>query len=82
MPNSQTAVRPVEPMRKAGGASYIPNDPLLTAREAAAERRQAVSTFWRDVSLGRVPPAIYVTERRPRWRRSEIIAGLEANRAK
>ncbi len=63
-------------------AAYVPSDPLLSPAEAAMERGQAVSTFWRDVSLGRVPPAIYVTERRPRWRRSEIIAALEKNRAK
>ena len=80
MSSSQSAMRLVEPMRKAGAASYIPDDPLLTAREAAAERRQGISTFWRDVKLGRVPPALYVTERRPRWRRSEIIAAIEATR--
>lgn len=62
-------------------ATYIPDDPLLTAREAAAERRQALSTFWRDVKRGLVPPAIYVSPRCPRWRRSEIRAALEACRA-
>lgn len=70
------------PCRKSGAVAYVPNDPLLSPAEAAIERGQAVSTFWRDVRLGRVPPAIYVTERRPRWRRSEIIAALEKNRAK
>ena len=63
-------------------APYIfPDDPLLTAVEAAAERRQAISTFWRDVKAGRVPPAIYTSPRSPRWRRSEIRAALEACRA-
>src|SRR5690242_896144 len=62
-------------------AAYIPDDPLLTAAEAAAERRQAISTFWRDVKRGLVPPAIYVSPRCPRWRRSEIRAALEACRA-
>lgn len=62
-------------------ATYIPDDPLLTAREAAAERRQAISTFWRDVKRGLVPPAIYVSPRCPRWRRSELLAALEACRA-
>lgn len=60
---------------------YIPNDPLLTAAEAAAERGQGLSTFWRDVAAGRVPSAYYVSPRCPRWRRSEIRAALEACRA-
>jgi predicted DNA-binding transcriptional regulator AlpA len=60
---------------------YLPDDPLLTAAEAAAERRQAISTFWRDVKHGQVPPAIYVSPRCPRWRRSEIRAALETRRA-
>jgi predicted DNA-binding transcriptional regulator AlpA len=61
-------------------SAYIPSDPLLTAREAAAERSQSLSTFWRDVRAGRLPPAIYVSPRCPRWRRSEILAALEALR--
>ena len=60
---------------------YVPDDPLLTAAEAAAERGQALSTFWRDVRAGRVPPAYYVSPRCPRWRRSELRAALEACRA-
>jgi predicted DNA-binding transcriptional regulator AlpA len=60
---------------------YVPDDPLLTAREAAAERGQALSTFWRDVAAGRVPPAYYVSPRCPRWRRSELRAALGACRA-
>ncbi len=60
---------------------YVPDDPLLTAAEAAVERGQALSTFWRDVRAGRVPPAYYVSPRCPRWRRSEIRAALEACRA-
>lgn len=50
---------PPAPKRKSRNPAYIPDDPLLTAREAAAERGQAISTFWRDVSAGRVPPAYY-----------------------
>jgi predicted DNA-binding transcriptional regulator AlpA len=61
--------------------SYVPDDPLLTAAEAAAERGQALSTFWRDVAAGRVPSAYYVSPRCPRWRRSELRASLEACRA-
>ena len=60
---------------------YLPDDPLLTAAEAAAERGQAISTFWRDVASGRVPSAYYVSPRCPRWRRSELRAGVEACRA-
>lgn len=60
---------------------YVPDDPLLTAAEAAVERAQALSTFWRDVRAGRVPPAYYVSPRCPRWRRSELRAALEACRA-
>ena len=60
---------------------YVPDDPLLTAAEAAAERGQAISTFWRDVRAGRVPLAYRVSPRCPRWRRSELRAALEAFRA-
>lgn len=61
--------------------TYQPLDPLLTPREAAAERGQAISTFWRDVKLGRVPAAIYVNPKYPRWRRSELLDALELCRA-
>lgn len=43
------------------------SDPLLTAREAAAYRRQGMSTFWRDVKEGLVRRPIYITSRGPRW---------------
>jgi predicted DNA-binding transcriptional regulator AlpA len=59
---------------------YVPEDPLLTALEAAAERRQALSTFWRDVKRGIVPAPYYVSPRCPRWRRSELRSALEACR--
>ena len=60
---------------------HLPDDPLLTATESAAERGQAISTFWRDVKAGRVPPAYYVMPSAPRWRRSHLRAGVEACRA-
>ena len=60
---------------------YVPDDPLLTAAESAAERGQGLSTFWRDVRAGKVPSAYYITPRCPRWRRSELRAALEACRA-
>ena len=60
--------------------AYEPSDPLLTASEAAMERRQAVSTFWRDVKNGAVPQPYYVGAKSPRWRLSEIRASVEATR--
>ena len=60
---------------------YVPDDPLLTAPEAASERVQGLSTFWRDVRAGKIPPAYYITPRCPRWRRSELLGALEACRA-
>ena len=61
--------------------TYMPDDPLLDARESAAETGRALSTFWRDVRAGRLPRAYYVTPRCPRWRRSELRAAVEACRA-
>ncbi len=61
--------------------TYIPDDPLLNARESAAETGRGLSTFWRDVRAGRLPPAYYVTPRCPRWRRSELRASVGACRA-
>ena len=66
--------------RHRGKPEYVPDDPLLSANQAAAERGQAISTFWRDVRAGRVPPAYYVTPRCPRWRLSHIRAALEETR--
>ena len=47
-------------------------DQLLTAKEAAAYRRQGLSTFWRNVKQGLVPKPIYITARSPRWRLSDL----------
>jgi len=55
---------------------YCPDDPLLKAKEAAAELGIGVSTFWRDVRLQRLPLPYYVSPRSPRWRRSELRAIL------
>jgi len=68
--------------RRDPAPGYVPDDPLLTAREAAAERRQALSTFWRDVKRGAAPAPYYVGPRLPRWRRSELRAGVDATRAR
>ena len=59
-------------------ARALAADPLLTAEEGAAETGRALSTFWRDVKRGILPPAYYVTPRAPRWRLSELRAVVEA----
>jgi predicted DNA-binding transcriptional regulator AlpA len=61
--------------------AYISDDPLLDARESAAEVALGLSTFWRDVRNGRLPPAYYITPKCPRWRRSELRAAVAATRA-
>lgn len=70
-----------EPNRPRRKPVYVPDDPLLDARESATETGRALSTFWRDVRAGRLPPAYYVTPRCPRWRRSELRASVEKCRA-
>ena len=65
-----------------GHSAYEVEDPLLAPAEAAAERRQALSTFYRDLKLKRVPPPLYVGPRAPRWRRSVIRAGIDGLAAK
>ena len=57
-------------------ASYCPEDPLLTAQQAAAELGIGVSTFWRDVRRGRWPAPYRPAPKAPRWRLSEIRAIL------
>jgi len=61
--------------------SFLTNDALLTAREAAAYRRQGLSTFWRDVRAGTVPKPIYITPKAPRWRLSDLRAAECTGRA-
>src|SRR5580698_7904936 len=61
--------------------TYLPDDPLLTAAESAAETGRALSTFWRDVRSGLLPPPYRITPKCPRWRRSELRAAVEACRA-
>jgi hypothetical protein len=62
--------------------AYVSDDPLLTAAESAEERRQGLSTFWRDVRLGNAPAGYYVSPRCRRWRRSELRADVETRSAK
>ncbi len=58
-------------------------DAALTARRAAAEVGLSLAAFWREVSKpeGWLPKPVYPAPRAPRWRRSELLAALEATRA-
>lgn len=64
--------------RESRRPEYVLSDPLITANEAAAERGQGVSTFWRDVKNGLVPSPYYIGPKSPRWRQSEIRSSVEA----
>lgn len=66
--HNQTTISPVD-------------DRLLAAKDAAKELGICVSLFWRLNKTGDVPPAIYVTAKTPRWRRSELHAALDARRS-
>ena len=79
MPNA-TATPPLPP-RPRRKPDYVPDDPLLTAAESATETGRALSTFWRDVRAGRLPPPLYILPKAPRWRRSELRAAVDACRA-
>jgi len=57
--------------------SFLADDALLTAREAAAFRRQGLSTFWRDVRRGTAPQPVRVSVKAPRWRLRDLRAVLE-----
>jgi predicted DNA-binding transcriptional regulator AlpA len=57
---------------------YESPDPLLAPAAAADETGRALSTFWRDVKSGLLPTPRYVGIRRPRWRRSELRAAIDA----
>ena len=52
---------------------YLQDDALLTAKEAAAYRRQGLSTFWRDVRAGTVPPPLRLGVKSPRWRARDLV---------
>jgi predicted DNA-binding transcriptional regulator AlpA len=73
---------PSKPTNRVGRnkPQYVPDDPLLMAREAAAELGIGLSTLYRDVAAGRLPQPYYLTPRAPRWRRSELRAVVAARR--
>lgn len=76
MNSEQNAVK----VRNSKRPDYKPSDPLLNSIESAAERGQGVSTFWRDVKIGRAPAPYYIGPKSPRWRQSEIRASIEATK--
>jgi len=61
--------------------SSLSPDALLSAESAAAETGLSLPAFWKMVEAGRLPRPYYPAPRAPRWRRSELIAALEATRA-
>ena len=69
------------PARDRRKPAFLPDDPLLTAAEAAVETGRGLSTFWRDVRAGRLPQALYILPHCPRWRRSELQAAVDACRS-
>ncbi len=74
--SSSRPVRPRRCARRDPAPDYRPDDPLISAREAAKETGRGLSTFWRDVKAGRLPKPIYVNPRSPRWRLSELKSAL------
>ena len=76
-----SASEAIEPRRRKVPLPPVPpflaDDALLTAREAAAYRRQGLSTFWRDVRAGTAPQPVRVTPKAPRWRLRDLRAALE-----
>ena len=70
-----------EQLQDALGASGSPIDLLLTDREAAALLRVGVSTFHRWVAKGLVNKPLKLGGT-SRWPQSEILAVIEAAKAK
>ena len=56
-------------------------DPLISAREAAKTLQVSVPTFWRRVLDGTVPRPVKIGSL-SKWPQSEIIAVIEAAKAK
>jgi predicted DNA-binding transcriptional regulator AlpA len=47
--------------------SLTQSNQYLTAAQLAARYQISLSSVWRRVKSGDLPPPIYVLERRPRW---------------
>jgi predicted DNA-binding transcriptional regulator AlpA len=56
-------------------------DSFLCRLEAAKFCGINPATLFKQVNEGRLPAPVYPAPRAPRWRRSELIAALEATRA-
>lgn len=56
-------------------------DPLLTVREGASLLKISVPTFWRWVGNGTLPKAVKLGGM-SRWPQSELLAFVEAAKAK
>jgi predicted DNA-binding transcriptional regulator AlpA len=57
---------------------YAGHRPIfLTPKEAAAVRRQGLSSFWRQVREGKVPKPYRVSPRCPRWLLTDILPQQE-----
>lgn len=61
-------------------STFVPVDPLLIAREAAAILQISVPTFWRHVANGLVPKPVKLGGL-SRWPKSEILAVIETAKA-
>ncbi|MGY4802849.1 helix-turn-helix transcriptional regulator [Teichococcus aerofrigidensis] len=62
-------------------AGWQEPDPHLSAAEAKSVVGVSLSTFWAGVRTGRFPQPYYPSPKSPRWKRSELLAALEATRA-
>ena len=60
---------------------YFPEDPLLTAKESSKELNICVSQFWKMVAQSKLPKPYYITNKLPRWKRSELRAAIEVTTA-
>ncbi len=76
------AAAPFKRRRRNPAPEYRPDDPLVTASEAARETAKGLSTLWRDVRSGLLPAPYYVSPRCPRWRLSELRAAVDATRSR
>lgn len=55
---------------------------LLTAEQVAEMLGLSLAAVWRAVAAGRLPDPFYPVSRSPRWSGAEVMAALEATRAK
>ena len=73
MKSKQYPRRNIRRANRAAAQAFL-HDPLLDARESAAEVGVALSTWWKHVKAGNFPAPVYPLPRMPRWRRSTVRA--------